>query len=96
MSFWPDIVAGLPIFLPPDIVEQLGLGDLAGEPLPLPAKFSLLVRLRALRSSPDVTVAGEPEDGVDFPEDWLLKWLITRLMSFYKTFQRDKFNSLLH
>ena len=50
-------------------MEQLGLGDLAGEPLPLPAKFSVLVRLRALRSSPDVTVAGEPEDGVDFPED---------------------------
>ena len=53
----------------PDIDEQLGLGDLAGEPLPLTVMFSEAARFSPRRSSPEVTVAGEPEDGVDVPED---------------------------
>ena len=56
------------------VEEQLGLGDLAGDPLPDPDTLSALAILRARRSSPDVTVAVEAEDGVDVPQDCLLKY----------------------
>ena len=53
--------------------EQLGLGDLTGEPLPLVATVSAFARLRARRNSPDVTVAGEAVEGVDAPLECLLQ-----------------------
>ena len=73
ISFCPDAVDFCPVCLGVD-EEQLGLGDLAGDPLPFPGTVSTLARLIARRSSPDVTVAGEADDGVDVPQDCLLKY----------------------
>ena len=70
-SLWPDTVFCWPSCLGPE-VEQLGLGDLAGDPLPLPFTFSALARLIARRSSPDVTVAVEAEDTLESPLHCLL------------------------
>ena len=72
ISFCPVAVDFCPVCLGME-EEQLGLGDLAGEPLPAPD--SGLAKLRARRSSPDVTVAGDADDGVDVPQDCLLKYL---------------------
>ena len=49
--------------------EELGFGDLAGEPLPPPGTLSALAKLSPRLSSPEVTVAGDPEDEVDVAED---------------------------
>ena len=74
ISFCPDAIDFCPVCLGME-EEQLGLGDLAGEPLPAPGTDSALAKLRARRSSPDVTVAGDADDGVDVPQDCLLKYL---------------------
>ena len=66
MSFWPVVDVCCPICLDPED-EQLGLGDLTGEPLPFVATFSALAKLRARRNSPDVTVAVDADEGVDVP-----------------------------
>ena len=72
MSFCPAAEVWSPICL--ELAdEQLGFGDLTGEPLPLVATFSAFAKLRARRNSPDVTVAVDAAEGVDSPLECFLR-----------------------
>ena len=71
ISFWPVAEACCPICFE-FVEEQLGFGDLTGDPLPLVETFSALARLRARRNSPEVTVAVDAVDGVESPLECFL------------------------
>ena len=81
MSFWPVVGVCCPICFDPED-EQLGLGDLTGEPLPFVATFSALAKLRARRNSPDVTVAVDADEGVDVPLESFLS--INKIISKFR------------